>query len=242
LLLILLAGACNEQAPQRISSSSRQAVPVAEDGDGLCADLADKRVCWRGDTVAIVPRALPDVPASPRGFRCGGEGRARVCEDRARNGNAFECGTTRCLQERPRMPDDGEWECVEMSGVVFCHSRGPMAGVRTGPIDLGWLCGARRGASDGERICVDIDADRPELASHRQCRFELNFGVQRRSCTPGKALIVGDACTDTAACPLGSSCEAGVCLPARPEPACWLDRDCGGVSRCVLGTCSKVGA
>jgi hypothetical protein len=107
---------------------------------------------------------------------------------------------------------------------------------------LGWLCGARRGAGEGERICVDIDPDRPELASHRHCRFELHFGVQRRSCTPGKASIVGDACTDAAACPAGSSCEAGVCLPARPEPACWLDGDCGDGSRCVLGTCSQGGA
>jgi hypothetical protein len=241
-LLMLLTVACHEQAPQRIHSAVRYPAPVLEDGDGVCADIAGKRACWRGDTTAIVPRALPDVPAAPRGFRCGGVGRERVCEDRARSGSAFECGTTRCLQERPRMPDDGEWECVEMSGVVFCHSRGPMAGLQTGPLDLGWLCGARRGVSDGERICVDLDPDRPDLASHRQCRFELQLGVQQRSCTPGKALLVGDTCTQASACPSGSRCDAGMCLPARPEPACWLDRDCGEGMRCALGTCSKAGA
>lgn len=141
------------------------------------------------------------------------------------------------------MPDDGEWECVEMSGVVLCHSRGALAGMATGPMDLGWLCGARRGASDGERVCVDLDPDRPELASHRQCRFELQHGMPQRSCTPAQQRIVGDACRlDAGECPKGSRCEAGVCLPARPEPACWLDGDCGDGARCVLGTCATAGA
>lgn len=140
------------------------------------------------------------------------------------------------------MPDDGEWECVELSGVVLCHSRGAGAGMQAGPLALGWRCGARRGASAGERICVDLDPDRPELATHRQCRFELRFGMQQRSCTPTRALIIGDVCTaDARACPSGSRCEAGMCLPARPEPACWLDRDCGDGAHCVLGSCAKAG-
>jgi hypothetical protein len=229
LLLVSWAAACRE--------------PAQEDGYSVCADIAMKRVCWRGDEPEIVPRPLPSSPATPRGFRCGGVGRERVCVDRARNGSAFDCGTTRCLQARPRMPDDGEWECVEMIGVVFCHSRGPGAGMATGPMDVGWLCGARRGARDGERICVDLDPDRPELASHRQCRFELLNGMQQRSCTPAPKPIVGDAClVDSRDCPDGSSCQAGLCLPARPEPACWLDGDCGDGARCVLGTCIKAGA
>jgi hypothetical protein len=245
LLTFAIACACQEPAPQRAeltAALARYAAPVAEDGGSVCADIADVRVCWRGATPEIVPRALPRVPATPRGFRCGGVGRERVCEDRARNGSAFDCGTTRCQQERPRMPDDGEWECVEMSGAVFCHSRGPVAGMHTGPMDLGWLCGARLGVSGGERICVDLDPDRPQLATHRSCRFELRLGMQQRSCTRADKPILGDACVASSACPSGSRCEAGLCLPGRPEPACWLDRDCGEGAKCVLGTCDKAGA
>lgn len=137
------------------------------------------------------------------------------------------------------MPDDGEWECVEISGVVFCHSRGEGAGMQPGPLDLGWLCGPRRGAS-GQRVCIDFDADRPsgahaELA--QRCRFEPRFGMPRRSCTPEPALRVGSPCSPTATCPDGSRCSAGLCLPERPDPGCFFDRDCGDGARCVLGSC-----
>lgn len=240
LALLALVAACQE-GPPRTSEAAQYAVPIAQDGEGVCSDIGDKRVCWRDAAVEIVARAVPRVPAPPLGFRCGGAGNKRMCEDRARNGGAFECGTTRCLQERPRMPDDGEWECVELSGAVYCHSRGPVAGMAPGPMDLGWLCGARRGATDGERICVDLDPDRPALATHRACRFELHFGVQRRSCTPGDTPIIGDACAGSAACPSGSHCQKGLCLPARPQPGCWLDGDCGDGQRCVLGSCGKAG-
>lgn len=138
------------------------------------------------------------------------------------------------------MPDDGEWECVEISGVVFCHSRGNLAGMHSGPMDLGWICGARRGGVDGERICVDIDADRPDL-TNRRCRFEPHFGAPQRSCTPAQTPLVGDACKDSRTCPTGSHCNAGLCLPARPEPACWLDADCSAGSQCVFGSCAKAG-
>jgi hypothetical protein len=245
-LLLLVAVACQEgpQRAQQTIAAVRYAAPSAADGDGVCTDIADKRVCWHGAAAEVVERTVPRVPAAPQGFRCGGLGRERMCEDRTRNASAFECGTTRCLQERPRMPDDGEWECVEMSGVVFCHSRGSVAGMQSGPMDLGWLCGARRGARDGERVCVDFDPDRPALASHTHCRFELRLGLQQRSCTRADKLIVGEPCGDSAACPLGTRCvaEVGVCLPGRPEPACWLDGDCGDGSRCVLGSCAKAGA
>jgi hypothetical protein len=198
---------------------------------------------------------LPAGAAPPHGFRCGGSGSDRLCEDRTRNGSAFVCGTQRCLQERPRMPDDGEWECVEMSGVVCCHGRGLVAGRAAGPTDLGWQCGPRRGApqapprsagamprTDGERICVDLDPDRPPLATHRRCRFEPRMGMVQRSCTQTKALVAGDACKAADECPKGTRCEAGLCLPARPVPACWLDRDCETGSSCVLGSCAKAGA
>jgi hypothetical protein len=148
------------------------------------------------------------------------------------------------------MPDDGEWECVEMSGVVYCHSRGEVAGMTAGMMDLGWHCGLRRGAggaADGERICVDLDADRPARPAWQRCRFELHVGMQQRSCTAAQAAqaqasLVGGACGAATSCPDGSRCSSGLCLPARPEPACWLDRDCGASARCVFGSCARSGA
>ncbi|HET8935009.1 MAG TPA: hypothetical protein VFN67_16285 [Polyangiales bacterium] len=141
------------------------------------------------------------------------------------------------------MPDDGEWECVEISGLPFCHSRGSMAGAARGPRDLGWLCGARRAAADGgEEICVDTDPDRPTDQRFRGCRYEQRLGATVRSCGPTRSLLIGDACTAETTCPKDSTCQAGLCLPQRPEPACWLDADCGAGARCVLGSCTSGGA
>jgi hypothetical protein len=141
------------------------------------------------------------------------------------------------------MPDDGEWECVELSGVVYCHSRGTLAGASSGPMDLGWLCGPRRSGAVGERVCVDLDPDRPssDSASYR-CRFELQHGVAARSCVSTRELLVGSTCRPDQKCAEGAACRAGLCLPARPAPACWLDRDCAEAERCVLGSCARSGA
>lgn len=222
----------------------REPAPSHDDRGSLCSDIGNERVCFRDDGPVIVPRTLPDGPAPPNGWRCGGPGPARaerVCEDRSRNASPFVCGTQRCLQVRPRMPDDGEWECVEISGVVFCHSRGEAAGMEAGPLDLGWLCGPRRGSASGERICIDLDADRPNLSSSQRCRYEQQFGAVQRICVPAEGALVGGACEPTVACPDGSRCSAGRCLPARPEPACWLDGDCGERARCVFGSCAGAG-
>ena len=134
------------------------------------------------------------------------------------------------------MPDDGEWECVEIGGVGYCHGRGALAGSVDGPLDLGWRCGPRRG-QPAERICVDLDGDRPPGADYA-CRYELQWGTARRSCQPATAAFVGSRCDAARACPSGSECREGVCLPALPEPACWLDGDCGDRARCVFGSCA----
>jgi hypothetical protein len=241
-LLLAASASCRHTPAPSTSAATQYPAPSPEDGGRVCSDVGGERVCWRGDKAELVARTLPGGATPPHGYRCGGAGRERVCEDRSRNGSAFTCGTQRCLQERPRMPDDGEWECVEISGVVFCHSRGAVAGMQTGPIDLGWSCGPRRGADEGERICVDLDPDRPDGGADRHCRFEPHFGAPQRSCTAARTLLVGDACQNSQACPAGSRCEVGLCLPARPEPACWLDRDCGAGARCVFGSCAKAGA
>jgi hypothetical protein len=240
--LLLAALVSCRHAPPATSATTRQPAAAPADGDRVCTDLGAKRVCWRDGKAALVMRTLPSGATPEHGFRCGGSGAARVCEERTRNASAFVCGTQRCLQERPRMPDDGEWECVEISGVVFCRSRTPFAGMQPGPMDLGWMCGARRGGTEGERICVDLDADRPDDESRKHCRFEAHFGAPQRSCTSERTALIGDACTGAQPCPSGSRCELGSCLPAQPDPTCWIDRDCGEGGRCAFGSCVKAGA
>jgi hypothetical protein len=242
-LLLMAAVGCEHQlggSRPELTSFTRAAAPEAERAGKLCSDFGELRVCYGDEGVARVARSVPAGLAPRAGYRCGGSGRARKCEDRAANGGGFECGTTRCLQLSPRMPDDGEWECVELSGLVYCHSRGPMAGVEAGPKDLGWLCGPRRGHD--EQVCIDTDADRPSDARFRSCRYEQRMGASIRSCVPARAAAIGDSCAAETECPKDSSCQAGLCLPRRPEPACWLDADCGAAARCALGSCTPVGA
>jgi hypothetical protein len=252
-VLLLMAAAGCEHKSSETQKVSRQAAQLAtftrvkapeQDRPGqLCSEFAEIRVCYGTDAARRVPRSLPDGPMPRAGFRCGGSGAARVCEDRAVNASAFECGTTRCIQLFPRMPDDGEWECVEIGGLTFCHSRGAMAGAARGPRDLGWLCGARRAAADGgEEICIDTAPDRPSDPRFRYCRYEQRLGASVRICGPGRGPIIGDACSAEAACPKDSTCQDGVCLPRRPTPACWLDADCGSGARCALGSCVSGGA
>lgn len=221
--------------------ATRYTAPAAADSGGPCSDIGAVRVCWHADEPVVSARPLPSGPAAMGGWRCGGTGGARLCEERSRNGSAFVCGTQRCLQQRPRMPDDGEWDCVEISGAVFCHSRGELAGLSAGPSDLGWSCAARRGSSSGERICVDLDADRPQGSSAQRCRFESERGAPRRSCVPAQPRAIGSACSAGDACPSGTRCRAGLCLPRAPRPACWLDADCGASATCVFGSCVDAG-
>ena len=251
--LMAAAGCGHKNSDAELDNAGRQAAQLAsftratareqERPGQLCSDFGETRVCYEAGVARRVSRDLPQGLAPRSGFRCGRSGGARVCEDRAANGGAFECGTTRCLQLSPRMPDDGEWECVEMSGLAFCHSRGAMAGAERGPRDLGWLCGPRRGhEQSGEEICVDTDPDRPRDQHFRHCRYEQRLGASVRSCAPGRGPIIGDACTADSACPKDSACQAGLCLPRRIEPACWLDADCGAAARCALGSCVSGGA
>jgi hypothetical protein len=240
----LMLGACGDLDTRHtpLTRFARAAAPEMERPGQLCADFGEHRVCYADGSAARVQRPLPAGLAPPEGYRCGDAGGARSCEDRAAHSGAFECGTTRCLQLRPRMPDDGEWECVEMSGLAYCHSRGLMAGVGRGPRDLGWVCGPRRGSPDAEEICIDTDPDRPRDRRYRQCRYEQHMGATHRSCTPTRALIIGDACDQASGCPADSRCQAGLCLPERPAPACWFDRDCDAPERCALGSCVPRGA
>ena len=131
------------------------------------------------------------------------------------------------------MPNDAEWECVDMDGVTFCHGRGDAAGIVPAPIELGWLCG------DGPAgpVCVDFDADRPPLEPSYRCRIVYPHGVPERHCTRAVAARVGSPCDASVRCPAASSCQDGLCLPARPAPSCWFDAHCGNAGVCRWGTC-----
>lgn len=219
------------------------AAPMADPAKALCVDVGEQHVCWSADGVVVRgPRALPDVAAPFGGYRCGGQGPSRVCEARTQNSPVFVCEHGACLEQRPRMPDLGEWECVELEGVVLCHERGAAAGIARGPLELGWICGRVGAEPARERVCVDLDADRPSDTMRFSCRFEHAFGLLRRRCVAASGPQLADACTSDAACPAAMSCEQGLCLPARPDPHCWLDRDCAGSERCQRGTCARVGA
>src|SRR5688572_11068678 len=120
-------------------------------------------------------------------------------------GGPFVCENDRCEQRYPRLPDDGQWECVDLDGVALCRGGAPPAGVASGPPDRGWRCGARR--TSGEKICVALSPAFPDDRSHWRCAFE-HRGGERRICvrSPGAPRPT----------PLLSS----------GAPECWIDTDC----------------
>jgi hypothetical protein len=237
LIVSLMAAVACHDAPPPTASAVRAAAVEEERPGALCSDVGPRRVCYRGEAPAQVARVVPSGASPASGWRCGGSGAARTCEDRARNAGAFACGRERCLQARPRLPDDGEWECVEIFGVVWCHSTGDAAGIEAGPRDLGWICGERKNVAAPERICVDLDPDRPDDVARHQCHFDPQYGVQVRSCVTQTKSLIGDDCDEQRPCGSGMHCRDGACLPARPAPACWLERDCGEHAHCLLGSC-----
>lgn len=208
-------------------------LPSAEIGD--CADLGDARVCWPDrQSPTLVKRPLPPGPPPAAGWRCQGGGAARACVDRARGGGPFTCEGDRCTQARPRLPDDGEWECVDLDGVVVCRGGAAPAGVVSGPPDPGWSCGDRRTAV-AERVCVDLAPDLPRgVARGFACSFDRGQSGARTCVKKEGAPAIGAAC---GACPRGARCVQGRCLPLRPAPDCWVDIDCGPGGACLLGTC-----
>jgi len=145
----------------------------------------------------------------------------------------FACTGDRCEQRHPRLPDDGEWECVDMAGASVCRGGEPAAGVVPGPPDGRWSCGAR----GAERICVDLAGDFPGgSADGWRCRYE-NAPRPRRLCQRDAAAHhLGDRCTPREPCVDGAQCRDGRCQAPPPRPSCWLDSDCPG-SACRFGSC-----
>ncbi|MET0286089.1 MAG: hypothetical protein ABW352_16530 [Polyangiales bacterium] len=122
----------------------------------------------------------------------------------------------------------------------MCRSEGPAAGVASGPVDPGFLCGVRRRHA-GERICVDFAPDVPDSTRTWGCRMERTRGRAERLCEPARSARaqLGAACEDDARCVDGARCIERVCVPGHPKPECWLDADCEQGERCRWGTCAS---
>jgi hypothetical protein len=223
------------------------ATPADDDRSDLCADVGEIRACWGepgglegpacDGRACVVKSPLPSGSAPASGWRCGGTRQARVCEERTRNAGPWQCDGGRCVQRAPRLPDDGEWSCVDQAGGVYCHGGGPAAGVVAAGPDLGWVCGARKGGAPGERVCVDFAPDEPPLGEPTKCHYEYPIIAPERICVSDRAPRLGDVCEGRQACPSGASCTGGHCLPPRPEPSCWFDADCGSGARCRWASC-----
>jgi len=176
------------------------------------------------------------------GWRCAGQGRARLCVDRRADAPAFSCVGDRCTQSHARRPDDGEWTCVDAAGAEVCLGGGRAAGVAAAPTDPAWLCGARRGAAtrgDGSpaRVCVDLSPDLPDGDITAWRCHAVNGPAPARVCERGaRTGGLGVACERSRPCVDGAICASGRCVPARPAPSCWLDADCRG-GACRLGSC-----
>jgi hypothetical protein len=247
-LLVFATGSCASKRPVAMSGSA--AAPGEQDRGALCGDVGGARACWGVDSagegcaggVCSVPRSLPPGPAPPEGWRCDGMGQTRTCEERALNGAPWRCDAGQCAQDHPRMPDDGDWECVDMDGAVYCHGGRPAAAVVAGRPDRGWMCGPRGKGPPGERVCLDLAPDRPDEASLTECRFDYAQVAPVRRCKASSGARLGDACDDSRRCPSGASCVGERCLPPRPAPACWFDTDCDRGARCRWGTCVGGGA
>ncbi len=240
---VVLAG-CSSSATDRqpAVSSGTLAAPGIDDRERQCVEVADARACWEvpvggaaESTGTWVARPLPSGAAPASGWRCSGRASERKCVARSLHGAPFECEEKRCAQRPVRAPDNSEWECVEMEGVVVCRFHADAAGIASGALDPAFLCAPRRGSA--ERICVDFSPDLPPRFPAFKCSVRYEAGGAVRVCSASKEPRVGGACSARAPCPRDAACVEGRCLPPRPSPACWLDEDCAPAGRCRWGSC-----
>jgi hypothetical protein len=216
----------------------------AEDGGEACADVRGLYVCWAHGAPSPLTRPLP-YAAGANALRCFGKGGARRCVERTRDAPAFVCTEGRCEQRHPRLPDDGEWECADLAGVVMCRGGERAAGVAPAGVDAAFLCGPRavRGQTGAERLCIDYDPDLPssgpEESDKYRCHFENARGTVRVCERAPDSHQVSDVCDDARPCVSGLGCAGQRCLPPAPPPNCWLDADCEPGILCRFGSCTK---
>jgi hypothetical protein len=200
-------------------------VPSADPQGERCYDVGAVRACY-GETVHLVAQAVESSPPDAM-WRCD-EGEPRRCALVTRR--PFRCEDGVCRQRFPRVPDDTDWECADVDGLVVCRDRAAPAGMVPGPGDLGWICG-----EGTPRVCIDLSPDRPGAGSY-DCRF-VHEPTMERVCRPKSTPILGSACRDR--CPDGMSCVEGACVPsAIGAPDCWTHADCDQGERCTLAHCS----
>ncbi|MCS6798614.1 MAG: hypothetical protein NZ898_08790 [Myxococcota bacterium] len=222
--------------------------PVPTD-TGRCLDTVAGRLCFGGsctDGPCLAPVEPPAGahldPTSGARWRCEGTGLDRRCT--AVRAVPWRCDERTCETTMPELPDDGEWECAELSGVVVCRGGEGPAGVRPGPPMPGWICGATRTRDEPRRICVD---PWPARVGEGSCRFEHEGGLRRicardRGAEGESPAPLGARCAREAECAEGLRCVAGRCVLARwPAAECWTGRDCPPGSRCVLASCVRDG-
>lgn len=251
-LCLMLSCSCSagcratDREPLRASDETLVAGPAFDIGES-CTDAGASRVCSGarcGPTrLCVTPRPLP---ASIRGhgeqYRCAGHGEKRTCVLRVTRASSFQCANARCVQRRPRLPDDGDWECNDLGGAVLCRGGGELTGVARRVADGGWTCGSRPSRRRGrvpERLCLDLDPDYPAgIRDDFVCHFATEGSRPVRHCEPGTAFKVGDVCANSSECPLHARCVAKTCVLQSWQPNCWADIDCAsGV--CRFGTCRE---
>jgi hypothetical protein len=238
-VVALVASGCDRPGAE-LASDWIASVPANADRGERCLDVGDRRACWdpaceRG--ICAVERTLPGRALPEGGWRCWGAGQTRRCQPRRRGSSGFACRADgACTQRRPRLPDDGEWECTDRSGAVVCRGGIAAAGVVAGADDPGWLCGSGAPSFWGDRVCVDLSPDVPQEAGGWSCRFEGDADATRL-CVPSSAPRLAGPCDTPGACPDGSACIAGICLPPKPAPSCFLDSDCAS-GKCLFGSCA----
>lgn len=205
----------------------RELAPYAE---GRCHEVGAVLACAGDDGeegVRVIARPDPPERAPPdAAWRCE-PGPPRRCALSPRR--PFECSGGACTQRHPRLPDDADWECADVDGLVVCRDRPGPAGAVPGPRELGWICGGGT-----PRICIDLAPDRPGAGSY-DCRYAHEPTIER-TCREVDAPTLGAPCRGE--CPRGMQCTSGVCVPDAIEtPDCWTSADCDDGRACVLARC-----
>lgn len=225
-LVLVLAG-CG-RAERRPTAASQAA--SASSTETLCTRLGPESVCWGkdGGVRCVGPSCIPEAPPPPA--------------LRPRVASPFSCDGGVCEQERPRQPDDGEWECGEGTGVTVCRGGLMAAGVSHGSPDGRWLCGDHRVEDAGAypRVCVDFSPETPgaerDAGAGWSCRYAYVSNMPVRRCAQSQSTRVGDRCA-SGACPPGSACVSERCVPPKPDVGCFFDDECGAGRACTFGSC-----